>query len=166
VLGICGGFQMLGLSIADDLGIEGEPGESPGLGWLHLHTELRAHKQLRNVHGRLTLGGEPVSGYEIHAGVSHGAGQGRPLLRLENGNDGALSEDGLVAGTYIHGVFDEPEACRALLRWAGLEAPAPVAAEVLREAALERLARSVEEELDMDVLLAWIRPGQTLRSPP
>jgi len=80
LLGICGGFQMLGRAIHDPLGIEGAPGSSPGLGWLDMETTLAAEKQLRNVAGRLAIGEVPVSGYEIHAGVSTGPALERPLL--------------------------------------------------------------------------------------
>ncbi|MGV6475792.1 cobyric acid synthase [Azotobacter vinelandii] len=149
VLGICGGLQMLGRRIADPLGLEGAPGDSRGLGLLDIDTVLEAEKQLRNVRGRLALEGAPVSGYEIHAGVSRGAGLERPALGLDDGRcDGALSEDGQVLGTYLHGLFESPAACDALLRWAGLREVASPDYHALRERDIERLADLVEAHLD------------------
>jgi len=154
LLGICGGFQMLGRAIHDPLGIEGAPGSSPALSWLEMETTLAAEKQLRNVAGRLAIGdaGEvPVSGYEIHAGVSTGPALERPLAWLGGQPDGALTED--IAGTYLHGLFDTAAAADALLAWAGLsEARAPDI-QALREAAIERLADAVESHLDTQTLL-------------
>jgi adenosylcobyric acid synthase len=153
VIGICGGLQMLGRAIHDPHGIEGPAGSSEGFGWLNLETALQAEKSLRNVDGRLLLGtGAAVRGYEIHAGASRGAGLRRPALRLAGRDDGALSEDGRVLGTYLHGLFDEPAACAALLRWAGLEAPQTVDRDALREAAIERLADALEQHLDMPAI--------------
>lgn len=149
VLGICGGLQMLGGEIADPRGLEGAPGSSRGLGLLEVDTVLEAEKQLRNVRGRLALEDAEVSGYEIHAGVSRGAGLERPALRLDDGRgDGAISPDGQVLGTYLHGLFESPAACSALLRWAGLRAVATPDYHALRERDIERLADLVEAHLD------------------
>ncbi|MCC6076992.1 cobyric acid synthase [Pseudomonas sp. MAHUQ-58] len=149
VLGICGGLQMLGGEIADPLGLEGAPGASQGLGLLELDTVLEADKQLRNVRGRLALEDAEVGGYEIHAGVSRGAGLARPAVYLADGrSDGALSEDGQVLGTYLHGLFETPAACAALLRWAGLREVAMPDYHALRERDIERLADLVEAHLD------------------
>lgn len=154
LLGLCGGFQMLGRSIADPHGIEGEPGVSPGLGWLEIDTQLAPQKQLRRVTGRLCLDDAPLTGYEIHAGVTTGEGLVRPAALLEAGPDGAISADGQVLGSYVHGLFDRPEACAALLSWAGLknEHPAPDIA-WLRDRGIERLADCVEEHLDMEHII-------------
>ena len=150
LLGICGGFQMLGQRIADPLGLEGEPGACEGLGWLPMSTELRADKQLRTVAGRLAWDDAAIEGYEIHAGVSEGPALDRPLARLSSGRcDGALSEDGQVIGTYLHGLFEAPSACAALLRWAGLHADEPFDYRALRECDLERLADAVANHLDV-----------------
>ena len=155
VIGICGGLQMLGQRIDDPLGLEGPAGSSAGLGWLDLRTELAPHKQLRNVRGRLASGGEPVRGYEIHMGCSVGAALERPLLVLEDDRaDGAMSDDGQVLGTYVHGLFEEPAACAALLRWAGLTAPAVFDPGQRREQSLERLADECERSLALESLLA------------
>ncbi len=151
LLGICGGFQMLGRAIHDPLGIEGAPGSSPGLGWLEMETTLAAEKQLRNVAGWLAIGEVQVSGYEIHAGVSTGPALERPLAWLDGHVDGAFTEN--VAGTYLHGLFDLPTAADALLAWAGLtDSPAPDI-HALREAAIDRLADAVEQHLDTQTLL-------------
>ncbi|MDP2430771.1 MAG: cobyric acid synthase [Pseudomonadota bacterium] len=156
LLGICGGFQMLGRAIHDPLGIEGAPGSSTGLGWLEMETTLAAEKQLRNVAGRLVLGDAGVSGYEIHAGVSSCVALQRPLAWLDGRPDGALADDGQVAGTYLHGLFDTPAAAAALLAWAGLtDSPAPDI-HALREAAIDRLADAVEYHLDTPTLLQFL----------
>jgi len=149
LLGICGGLQMLGTRIADPLGLEGAAGESEALGLLDFDTVLEADKQLRNVTGRLLPGGVPVSGYEIHAGVSSGPALEQPAVQLDDGRcDGAISADGQVLGTYLHGLFEGPEACAALLRWAGLDAVETVDYHALRERDIERLADLVETHLD------------------
>jgi adenosylcobyric acid synthase len=155
LIAICGGLQMLGEEIADPLGIEGPPGTSAGLGWLELHTVLHAEKQLRNVSGHLALDGEAqVRGYEIHMGQSHGRALERPALRLDDGRaDGAVSADGEILGTYVHGLFEEASACAALLRWAGLEAPVAVDHARRREEMLDRLADCVESSLDLAAML-------------
>ncbi len=149
LLGICGGLQLLGTRIADPLGLEGPAGEREALGLLDFDTVLEADKQLRNVTGRLLPGGVPVSGYEIHAGVSSGPALEQPAVQLDDGRcDGAISADGQVLGTYLHGLFEGPEACAALLRWAGLDAVETVDYHALRERDIERLADLVETHLD------------------
>jgi len=149
LLGICGGLQMLGTRIADPLGLEGPAGESAGLGLLDFATVLEADKQLRNVQGRLLPEGVPVTGYEIHAGVSTGSALARPAVQLDDGrSDGAISADGQILGTYLHGLFESPDACAALLRWSGLEVAQTVDYHGLRERDIERLADLVETHLD------------------
>ncbi|KAF1070956.1 MAG: Cobyric acid synthase [Pseudomonas citronellolis] len=153
LLGICGGLQMLGERIADPHGLEGAAGDSAGFGFLALSTQLEPEKQLRNVSGQLALGDVAVSGYEIHAGVTHGAALANPAVRLADGRcDGAISTDGQVMGTYLHGLFESPEACVELLRWAGLEQPRTLDYHALRERDIERLADQVETHLDNALL--------------
>ena len=152
LLGICGGMQMLGTAIHDPRGIEGPPGSSAGLGLLDIETTLEADKQLRNVEGVLSLGEAPVSGYEIHTGVSRGAGLARPLVHLQGRADGAISEDRQVVATYLHGLFESQPACDALLAWAGLESPRTPDYAALREAGIDRLADTVEQHLDMQAV--------------
>jgi adenosylcobyric acid synthase len=99
-----------------------------------------------------------VRGYEIHAGVSRGRALEKPSALLEDGRpDGAISEDGKILGTYIHGIFDAPEACTALLQWAGLSDPKTIDYFVVREQAIERLADSVESHLDMQAILRMLQ---------
>ncbi|MGS0738664.1 cobyric acid synthase [Pseudomonas sp. GG8] len=149
VLGICGGLQMLGQQLHDPLGLEGAPGSSAGLGMLDINTVLEEQKQLRNVCGHLALEDAPVSGYEIHAGVTTGAALEHAAVRLDDGrHDGAQSADGQILGTYLHGLFESPPACAALLRWAGLENVQHVDYHALRERDIERLADLVENHLD------------------
>ena len=93
LIGICGGFQMLGRRIHDPLGLESTPGSSLGMGLLDIETELKAEKQLRRMSGKLAFADAGVSGYEIHAGVSVGPALARPATRLEGGDDGAISQD-------------------------------------------------------------------------
>ncbi|AUG09225.1 cobyric acid synthase [Pseudomonas sp. S09G 359] len=153
VLGICGGLQMLGEQVHDPLGLEGVAGSSEGLGLLAFSTTLEEEKQLRNVRGRLVLEGAEVSGYEIHAGVTSGDGLSRAAVQLDDGrSDGALSADGQILGTYLHGVFETPAACSALLRWAGLQDVQEVDYHALRERDIERLADLVDNHLDTALL--------------
>lgn len=156
VMGICGGYQMLGEWVHDYAGVEGEAGSTPGLGLLDFETELEAGKQLHRVLGTLHLPGfesADLRGYEIHCGRSYGPGLELPLLQLaRRGGDGALSDDGQVLGTYVHGLFDHPDAQQTLLRWAGLADAQPLSIDQLREQQLERLADSLEASLDADWL--------------
>ena len=150
VIGLCGGYQMLGEMIDDPLGLEGSAGSTPGLGFLAVDTVLAAEKQLRNVSGRLLLAGQPaMTGYEIHLGVTRSDGLARAAVQLADGrSDGAISADDQVLGTYCHGIFDHPEALTALLQWAGAGEVERVDFAARREADLDRLADSVEAALD------------------
>ena len=155
VMGICGGLQMLGRRIADPKGVEGAAGESAGLGWLDLTTTLLPGKRLCNVTGRLAFADAPVRGYEIHMGRTCGPALERPAVRLDNGApDGAMSADGRILATYLHGIFEEPAACAGLLRWAGLSEPQPVDHAARREQMLDRLAEAIESSCDLKRLLA------------
>jgi len=160
VIGLCGGYQMLGRMIHDPLGLEGQPGSTPGLGVLDVDTTLESEKQLRNVSGHLALPGRPaMTGYEIHLGVTQGEGLARVAVELSDGRrDGALSADDQVFATYCHGLFDHPQALTSLLAWAGLTESQQVDFAARREADLDRLADSVEAALDWSKLrAAW--PG-------
>lgn len=160
VIGICGGFQMLGRTLGDPHGIEGRAQTMAGLGVLDMETVLEREKQLVNVGGHLCLEGVPtVRGYEIHMGVSSGPALSTPAATLDGGrSDGALSADGQVLGTYLHGLFDDPAALAALLRWAGAAGELQhVDLAARREADLDRLADAVESAIDLDRLMAAAR---------
>ena len=159
VMGICGGFQMLGQQIHDPLGVEGPIGSSAGLALLDIETTLAAEKQLRNVAGLLLPAQVPISGYEIHAGQSQGPALANPLIGYQQQTDGALSSDDQVLGTYLHGLFESPEACQWLLQWAGLSNPLTLDYAGLREASIERLADAVETHLDTETLLQVLGPN-------
>ncbi|WP_255722495.1 cobyric acid synthase [Ectothiorhodospira lacustris] len=148
LIGICGGFQMLGRAIHDPSGLEGPAGSSVGLDLLDLETTLASKKQLRRVRGTV-FDGAAVAGYEIHAGVTTGTCLDRPALRLMSGPEGALSADGRILGTYVHGLFDLGSAAAGLLQWAGLDTPVGQDLALAREAGFEALADAVETHLDM-----------------
>jgi adenosylcobyric acid synthase len=156
VLGICGGFQMLGIRIGDPHGIEGDAGADAGLGYLDCTTVLESKKQLKRVRGKLLLENAAVTGYEIHAGVTHGNALQNPLVDLGERSDGALSADNQIAGTYLHGIFDETAARDALLRWAGLNITEEFDYHARREADIDRLADSVEKNIDLSAIGDWL----------
>lgn len=158
LLGICGGYQMLGIRIEDPLGIEGSTGSADGLGLLNISTVLEAQKQLLKVQGRLAPFDCPVSGYEIHCGKTTGEESYLSLCQLEDGRqDGVISADGQIMGTYLHGVFDEPLARDALIEWAGVRPNAAPALEDVREEQLNRLADCLEQEIDCSALFGEIQ---------
>ena len=140
--------------------LRGEPGSSAGLQWLDLTTSLDAEKKLRRVSGVLALDQAPVTGYEIHHGVTQGPALKQPLVNLPERTDGAISDDGQIAGSYLHGLFDAPAACAALLRWAGLTEVMPFDYPALREQGIERLADAVEQHLDMRRIDALLQPAR------
>lgn len=157
VLGICGGFQMLGRAMHDPHGLEGAAGSTEGLGLLDMETTLQAQKCLRQIGGVFAEQAVPVAGYEIHMGVSEGPALAKPLFKLDGADDGALSVDGQVAGSYLHGLFDLPEACDALLAWAGYRQQRAVDFNALREAGINRIADSWAahcDEAKLDAALA------------
>jgi adenosylcobyric acid synthase len=152
VLGICGGFQMLGNMIHDPLSIESAVGWSPGLALLDVETTLASTKHLSAVAGKLVFGEAVVRGYEIHQGETSGVGLSRPMAFVGEDlrPDGAISLDEQVIGTYLHGLFDEPSATQALLAWAGCRhIRSADAAEVLR-LAIDRLSDALAGCLDWE----------------
>jgi len=154
VLGICGGYQMLGTSVSDPDGIEGSPLTVAGLGYLDVATTMLGDKSLLEVGGSTWGGGAAFAGYEMHVGESVGEGTRRPLLDIARGRpDGAVSADGRIAGCYVHGLFSH-DAQRA--EWlARIEAQsAPFNYEQDVEATLDRLADHLEAHVDCDALLA------------
>lgn len=161
LLGICGGFQMLGQQLHDPLALEGEAGSSAGLGWLEMETTLEAHKQLKQVLGKLAFADAEFQGYEIHMGVSNGAALTRPVHVIAGQVEGALSADGQVAGSYVHGLFDHPQACAAWLQWAGLSNQVDYDYTQLREQSLEQLADSLRQHLNWAALAPYLPKGFT-----
>lgn len=153
VLGLCGGYQMLGRSIADPKGIEGAPRTLPGLGLLDVETVMTDAKRLVAVTGTTLADGVPFAGYEMHVGDTTGPDTARPLLRFSDGRaDGAVSRDGLVAGTYVHGLFADDCQRAAWLARLGA-APGLTRYEAGIEAVLDRFADHLEAHLDCDGLL-------------
>jgi adenosylcobyric acid synthase len=152
VLGLCGGYQMLGRTIADPSGIEGPAGTVPGLGLLAVDTELTPGKTTISVHGRHVASGEPITGYEIHLGRTEGSDSARPLVEIEGRPDGATSADGRVAGTYVHGLFAADGFRRTFLAGLGA-ATSDLAYETAVEAALDGLAAHLEKHVDIDRIL-------------
>jgi len=151
VLGLCGGYQMLGRAIRDPAGVEGPAGVADGLGLLDIETVLSDEKRLEPVSGNAD--GVPFSGYEMHMGVTTGADCARPFGRLSDGTpDGARSADGRVIGTYIHGLFGDDRQRSAWLERLGA-GPSAVAHDGLVESTLDRLAAHLAEHVDVERLL-------------
>ena len=157
ILGLCGGYQMLGRTVADPFGIEGRRTTASGLGLLEIDTVLGAKKQLRSIAGRELESGMAVAGYEMHLGATTGLGLARPMLRLDGRDDGAVSADGLVAGCYLHGLFASDPFRRVFLARLGVAA-GDIAYEQRIETTLDRLADHLERHLDLAALLAAARP--------
>lgn len=154
VIGICGGYQMLGKALQDPHGIESKRQHDTGFGLLDIETVLEPEKQLVKAQGTFChpnfeqRTSKEITGYEIHCGVSN-TNNATPLFRLDsNRQDGLISPDNQVLGTYLHGVFDTPSACQNLLDWAGLKSNAEVDLNAVREEQLERLADCLEHHLD------------------
>jgi adenosylcobyric acid synthase len=157
ILGLCGGYQMLGRRIADPEGMEGPPGDAAALGLLDIATVLGGDKRLAEATGRDVATGMPVRGYEMHLGVTSGPGVERPMLDLDGRPDGAVSADGRVMGCYLHGLFAADSFRRAFLARLGATAGA-FAYEPMIENVLDGLADHLERHLDLDALLAAARP--------
>lgn len=154
LLGLCGGYQMLGRTIADPDGIEGPARRVPGLGLLDIDTVLEGDKRLTMATGTLADTDAGFSGYEMHIGRSTGADLTRPVLHFADGrSEGARSPDGRSAGTYVHGLFAAEEARAALLRRFGA-APSGRRHEQQIDAVLDALADHLEAHVDIDALLS------------
>jgi adenosylcobyric acid synthase len=159
LLGICGGYQMLGQTIEDPDGVEGAPETVAGLGYLPVTTRLTGDKRVVDVTGTSLRDGQPFAGYEIHVGQTRMLDQSRafgpvqPLLRLANGgHDGAVSHDGRIAGCYIHRLFDHPAQRGEWLARLGAQSDG-IAQDCRVDQALDALAASLEEHVDIGRLL-------------
>ncbi len=154
VLGICGGYQILGDVIADSNGLEGDAGTSEGLGLLDVQTELAPAKQLRVESANHVASGADLVGYHMHMGVSQGADCQRPFAHVQGAPEGAVSPDGRIMGTYLHGLFASNDFRRAFLEQLGARAASTLDYDASIEATLDDLAQHLETHLDLDALLA------------
>ncbi len=153
VLGLCGGYQMLGETVKDPEGVEGAPGEAAGLGLLAVRTVLARRKRLAAVSGACALSGAPARGYEMHMGETDGPDRARPMLDLGGRAEGARSADGRVQGSYVHGVFAADGFRHAFLNRLKARAQSGVAYEREVESALDAIAGVLAARLDLDRLL-------------
>lgn len=152
VIGICGGYQMLGRSVSDSLGLEGMPRSVEGLGLLDVETEMAPEKTVRNSSAHSLEFDAPLTGYEIHLGITEGADCARPSVTIDGRPDGALSADGRIMGTYLHGLFGSDAYRQRLLASFGIEGEGQsYAARV--DAALDEVAADLERQLSAD----WLR---------
>jgi adenosylcobyric acid synthase len=158
VVGLCGGYQMLGISVNDPDAIEGLAGQAAGLGLLAVETVLTATKALVDVEGEEISTGTSVRGYEMHMGATSGPGLGRPMLRLGDRTDGAISPDGKVFGCYLHGLFASDAFRQAFLGRIRARQSSGVAYEDQIEQTLDALADHLEANVDVDKLLAATAP--------
>lgn len=156
VLGLCGGYQILGRTIADPLGIEGPAATVQALGVLNVETLLSADKRLAPVTG-VSRDGAPFSGYEMHLGVTDGPDRTRPFAYLSDGTpEGAMSADGRAIGTYIHGLFADDRQRSAWLRRLGAS-ESQIGYEAVVEETLDRLAAHLAKYIDLDAMLSLAR---------
>jgi len=155
VIGLCGGYQMLGRTVADPDGVEGPAGTAQGLGLLDVETVLTSEKTLVSVTGT-TGDGMPFAGYEMHMGVTQGPDCARPFATVDGKPEGAVSANGRVIGTYVHGLFADDRQRSAWLQRLGA-GPAAVAYDELVEATLDRLAKHLATFVDLDRLLSAAR---------
>ena len=155
VVGLCGGYQILGKRISDPIGIEGAIGEKEGLGLLDVETVLGSDKTLEIVSGVHIASGEKIHGYEIHIGSSEGPDRSNPWICLDDKRvEGALSQDGRVMGSYIHGIFASDGFRQFFLEGLHKGRTNTTAYEVMVENTLDNLAEHLEENMDLDALYA------------
>ncbi len=159
VLGICGGYQILGVALSDPDGVDGAAGEVEGLGLLEVETRLAGDKTLEEVSGNHLATSLGVRGFEMHVGQTTGADCARPMLDLGGRADGAVSTDGKVAGCYVHGLFAADDFRHAFLAALRARPDHGVAYEVTVEAALDELAEAMELHADLDKMLEIARLG-------
>ena len=152
ILGVCGGYQMLGRSIADPDGIEGPPGETPGLGLLDVETTMSPDKRLACVQASHAATATPMEGYEIHIGRTEGPGRAHPFAHVQGQPEGAVNPDGRIMGSYLHGMFAGDAFRAAFLGQMGVTSALDYHAGV--DQTLDDLARHLETHLDVTGLLA------------
>jgi adenosylcobyric acid synthase len=152
LIGICGGYQMIGQMIHDPEGLEGNQGSQVALQLMDFETTLTPAKQLKRVSGSLLDSNVHVEGYEIHMGITTGPALQRPAIDLGDRSDGVISEDNQIICSYLHGLFDHPEACNALLQWAGLNAAMTINYQQYRQDEINRVADMLSEEIDLEQL--------------
>jgi len=156
VLGLCGGYQMLGKSVADPDGIEGPAGDTPGLGLLDVTTMMTPEKSLTRVSAVHAETKHAIEAYEIHIGRTEGHDRARPFALVGGAAEGAISADGRVHGSYLHGLFTSDGFRRAFLARLGVSASnESYSAKV--ESALDALAEHIEKHLDVEGILALAR---------
>ena len=163
VLGICGGYQMLGRHVRDPNGYDGMPGETEGLGLLDVETVMTNSKQVAQVQATSVETSAMISGYEIHTGETSGGDTCRPFTKIQDRHDGARSSNGRIQGTYIHGVFSNDTFRHAWLAQLGMNPSSTLNYEAEVEAALDELADGVEEALDIDALFNMAATPNTPR---
>lgn len=156
VIGICGGYQMLGKQITDPYNVEGSSGYCTGLNYLPVTTELQVTKTLVNVEGKLCLEQKVVTvrGYEIHAGISRLLEEKcenvQALLSINGEEQGLLTSDNQIAGCYLHGIFDVPAALQLIMHWAGSDIEQNISIDELENIAINRISDACNKYLDMD----------------
>jgi adenosylcobyric acid synthase len=155
VLGLCGGYQMLGKTIADPDGVEGPAGTVAGLGLLDIETVLTGDKITSPVTANHIASGQQIAGYEIHLGRTSGPDCARPVLSIDGRNDGGISANGRIQGTYVHGFFTADGFRKSWLQQFGVQSGLAYEAGV--EAAIEALADHLETHLDIEAILAIAR---------
>ncbi len=153
ILGLCGGYQMLGMEIADPDGVEGRPGSVPGLGLLNLSTVMTADKRVTETTAHHPASGTQVKGYEIHLGRTEGPDRARPMFTVNGHPEGALRADGRVMGSYLHGMFTEDPFRRAFLASLGAT-PGVASYDQTVEETLDALADHLAAHVDCARLLA------------
>ena len=162
VLGICGGYQMLGKLVSDPLGIEGNAGAVPGLGLLDVETKLASKKSVAKINGTDIKFGRKITGYEIHIGTTYGPDCARPMVSVDRGDaakrlDGASSLDGLVLGTYVHGLFTEDGFRHAFLQSCGVDKLSMSSFDLELETTLDEFSEHLDKNIDVSRILDLAR---------
>jgi len=160
IVGLCGGYQMLGRAVHDPEGLEGEPGTVAGLGLLDVETTLIADKTLTRVSGSHVASGAQISGYEIHLGKTEGPDRRQPFAMIGDNPEGAVSRDGRIIGTYLHGCFSSDAFRTTFLNSLGGETSS-LAFEATIDRTLDELAEHLKRHLDLDRILAIAAAAKT-----